>query len=141
MADKRPNIFAHGSYVGTTGYNNHTRNFFRALSNYFSIKVRNFTIGGGWEGYNDTPHDKESYIDDLDRKLLHQQSLWDNEKKLHHHPIYSNFENNIDHDINLVLSETDHHVYSVNGVDIKWNLWNEKFIEYYNQVIIHISNE
>jgi autotransporter strand-loop-strand O-heptosyltransferase len=125
MANKRPNIFAHGSYVGTTGYNNHTRNFFRALSDYFSIKVRNFTIGGGWEGYNDTPHDKESYIDDLDRKILHQQSLWDNEKKLHHHPIYSNFENNIDHDINLVLSETDHHYYYQNyqGPKIAYNVW------------------
>ena len=50
MADKRPNIFAHGSYVGTTGYSNHTRNFFRALSDYFLIKVRNFTIGAGWDG-------------------------------------------------------------------------------------------
>jgi autotransporter strand-loop-strand O-heptosyltransferase len=125
MAEKRPNIFAHGSYVGTTGYNNHTRNFFRALSNYFSIKVRNFTIGSGWEEYNDTPHDKEPYIDDLDRKTLYQQSLWDNEKKLHHHPIYSNFKNNIDHDINLVLCETDHHYFYENytGPKIAYNVW------------------
>lgn len=35
----------------------------------------------------------------------------------------------------------NHHVYSTDGVDIKWDLWNENFIEYYNQVIIHISNE
>lgn len=125
MADKRPNIFAHGSYVGTTGYNNHTRNFFRALSDYFLIKVRNFTIGAGWEGHNDTPHDKESYIDDLDRKILHQQSLWDNDKKLNHHPIYTNFENNFDHDINLVLSETDHHYYyqDYQGPKIAYNVW------------------
>lgn len=125
MADKRPNIFAHGSYVGTTGYNNHTRNFFRALSDYFLIKVRNFTIGGGWEGHNDTPHDKEPYIDDLDRKILHQQSLWDKDKKLIHHPIYTNFENNFDHDINLVLSETDHHYYyqDYQGPKIAYNVW------------------
>ena len=125
MADKRPNIFAHGSYVGTTGYNNHTRNFFRALSDYFSIKVRNFTIGAGWEGHNDTPHDKEPYIDDLDRKILVQQSLWDNKKNLHHRPIYSNFENSINHDINLVLSETDHHYYyqDYQGPKIAYNVW------------------
>lgn len=30
-------------------------------------------------------------------------------------------------------------VYSVDGIDIKWDLFNEHFIEYYNQVIIHIK--
>jgi FkbM family methyltransferase len=33
-----------------------------------------------------------------------------------------------------------HEVYSVDGVNIKWDLWNEHFIEYYNEVIIHIDN-
>lgn len=32
-------------------------------------------------------------------------------------------------------------VYSVDGVNIKWDLWNDHFIEYYNEVIIHISND
>ena len=31
-------------------------------------------------------------------------------------------------------------VYSTNGVNIKWDLWNDHFIEYYDQVIIHINN-
>jgi len=31
-------------------------------------------------------------------------------------------------------------VYSTDGVNIKWNLWNDHFIEYYDQVIIHINN-
>ena len=31
-------------------------------------------------------------------------------------------------------------VYSVDGINIKWDLWNEHFIEYYNEVIIHIDN-
>jgi FkbM family methyltransferase len=31
-------------------------------------------------------------------------------------------------------------IYSVDGVDIKWDLWNEQFIEYYNEVIIYIDN-
>jgi len=35
----------------------------------------------------------------------------------------------------------NHHVYSLDGVNIKWDLWNEHFIEYYNQVIIHINNQ
>jgi len=32
------------------------------------------------------------------------------------------------------------HVYSVDGVDIKWDLWNEHFLEYYKQVILYIDN-
>jgi len=35
----------------------------------------------------------------------------------------------------------NHHVYSVDGVDIKWDLWNEHFLEYYTEVIIHIDNK
>jgi len=32
-------------------------------------------------------------------------------------------------------------VYSVDGIDITWDLWNDHFIEYYQQVIFHISNK
>ena len=35
----------------------------------------------------------------------------------------------------------NHNVYSVDGIDIKWDLWNEHFIEYYNEVIIYINNK
>jgi FkbM family methyltransferase len=34
----------------------------------------------------------------------------------------------------------NHEVFSVDGVNIKWDLWNEHFIEYYNEVIIYIDN-
>jgi len=34
----------------------------------------------------------------------------------------------------------NHEVYSIDGVNIKWDLWNEHFIEYYSEVIIHIDN-
>ena len=33
----------------------------------------------------------------------------------------------------------DHSAYSLDGVDIKWDLWNDHFIEYYTEVIIHIN--
>ena len=32
-------------------------------------------------------------------------------------------------------------VFSIDGIDIKWDLWNEHFIEYYNEVIIYINNK
>ena len=34
----------------------------------------------------------------------------------------------------------NYEVYSIDNVNIKWNLWDENFLNYYNQVIIHIDN-
>jgi FkbM family methyltransferase len=31
-------------------------------------------------------------------------------------------------------------IYSIDNIDIKWDLWNEHFIEYYQEVIIYIDN-
>lgn len=31
-------------------------------------------------------------------------------------------------------------VFSVDGVNIKWDLWNEHFIQYYNEVIVYLDN-
>jgi len=41
---------------------------------------------------------------------------------------------------NILQEFKNYEVYSTNGVDIKWDLWNEHFIEYYNEVIIYIDN-
>ncbi len=34
----------------------------------------------------------------------------------------------------------NYEVYAVDGINIKWDLWNEHFIEYYNEIIIYINN-
>jgi len=31
-------------------------------------------------------------------------------------------------------------IFSVDGVDIKWDLWNDHFIEYYSEVIVYMDN-
>lgn len=35
---------------------------------------------------------------------------------------------------------SNYEIYSIDNVDIKWDLWNEHFLGYYKQVIIHIDN-
>ena len=35
---------------------------------------------------------------------------------------------------------SNYEIYSVDGVNIKWDLWNEHFIEFYNEIIIYIDN-
>lgn len=34
----------------------------------------------------------------------------------------------------------NHEVYSIDGVNIKWDLWNEHFLEYYHHILIYIDN-
>ena len=41
---------------------------------------------------------------------------------------------------NILPNFNNIEVFSVDGVDIKWDLWNDHFIEYYRQVIIYIDN-
>jgi autotransporter strand-loop-strand O-heptosyltransferase len=41
---------------------------------------------------------------------------------------------------NILPNFKNYEVYSYDGVNIKWDLWNEHFIEYYNEVIIYIDN-
>ena len=41
----------------------------------------------------------------------------------------------------LYLKEfSNYEIYSVNGVNIKWDLWNEHFIEFYSEIVIYIDN-
>ncbi len=39
-----------------------------------------------------------------------------------------------------LISHKSYEIYSVDGVNIKWDLWNEHFLEYYTEVIVHIDN-
>jgi glycosyltransferase involved in cell wall biosynthesis len=122
---RKPRIFAHCSYLGQTGYNNHTRDFFRALSKLVKIKVRTFTVGENWKGNNLTPHEYEPYITDLDRSLLYQQILWNSDGSLGDYPIYPSPEKEFIQDLNIVLCETNHHIFyqDYNGPKIAYNFW------------------
>jgi len=41
---------------------------------------------------------------------------------------------------NILKHFPNFHVYSLDGVDVKWDLWNEHFLEYYREVIFHFDN-
>jgi FkbM family methyltransferase len=40
-----------------------------------------------------------------------------------------------------LTSFSNYQVFSVDLIDIKWDLWNEHFIEYYKEVLIYINNK
>ena len=107
----KPKIYVHGSYIGTTGFNNHTRDFFRELSRYTQIKLRNFTVGNSWIGYNETPHDNEPYINETDKSMLYKQILHNSEGNLEDFTIYPDKSKEFFQDFNIILSETNHHIF------------------------------
>jgi FkbM family methyltransferase len=41
---------------------------------------------------------------------------------------------------NILPHFKNYRVFSIDGIDIGWDLWNEHFLEYYTEVIIHIDN-
>ena len=121
----KPKLYIHGSYIGNTGYNQHTRDFFRELSKQLQLKVRNFTVGKTWDGHNETPHNKELYINDVDKNILYEQVLWNSEGRRDNYKIYSNLSKEFTPDLNIVLCETDHHLFydSYKGPKIAYNVW------------------
>jgi autotransporter strand-loop-strand O-heptosyltransferase len=120
-----PKIFAHGSYIGNTGYNNHTREFFRHLSKHSEIKFRNFTVGSSWKSMNEEPHNDEYYFNETDRKLLYQQVLWNTDKTRSDYKMYQDPSKEFKPDVNIVLCETNHHLFYDNyyGPKIAYNVW------------------
>ena len=120
-----PKLKVHCSYIGTTGYNHHSRDFFRKLSEKIDLKIRNFTIGKNWNWPNNEPHNGESYLNSLDKHLLTEQTLWVNETDREEFSIYSKHVNEFEHNIDLVLNETNHYYFydSYDKPKIAYNVW------------------
>jgi autotransporter strand-loop-strand O-heptosyltransferase len=120
-----PKLKVHCSYIGTTGYNHHSRDFFRKLSEKIDLKIRNFTIGKNWNWPNNEPHNEEPYLNSLDKQLLTEQTLWSNETDRKEFSIYSKHANEFEHNIDLVLNETNHYYFydSYDKLKIAYNVW------------------
>jgi len=118
-------ILGHASYVGNTGYNAHSKGFFRALSKKVQTKVRNFSIGPNWSGYegkNNNPHGTD--VNDLDKNVLISQSLFDADRNLNDFPIY-NYDGSYVPDINIILNSVNHYYFyqSYKGPKIGYVVW------------------
>ena len=97
-------IKCHGAYLGFTGFNHHTRGFFRSLSKHAKVYVRNFTLDAKLD----------SYLNDLDKQILSEQTLWSNFKN---DRIWSDFplpwnstylDNDTGEKIHLITAENNH---------------------------------
>jgi FkbM family methyltransferase len=120
-------IKAHTSIIGETGYNCHSRNFFKALNSLpdLGVQVRNWTVGSTWEGYNnDEPHNSEYYIDYELKAMLTQQTL-KTATGSQDFPLYQNYPNLIKPDVHIVLNDVNHDYFNDTyiGPKIAYNVW------------------
>jgi hypothetical protein len=69
-------VRAHTCYLGTTGYSAHAREFFRRLSKYVDLRVRNYT----WDS-------DPMYLNDIDFKIIDKITLRTPEGKDEDFPI------------------------------------------------------
>ncbi len=119
-----PNIKAHTSIIGDTGYNCHSRNFFKALNKIYPVQVRNWTIGSTWKGHSDEPHNDEYYMDAELREMLTWQTLGtpDGHKDF---PIYGKYPYSGEPDVHIVLNDNIHPYFSedIPHPSIAYNVW------------------
>jgi len=118
-------VKAHTSIIGDTGYNTHSRNFFKSLNKLFQVQVRNWTVGSSWVGYmNDEPHNNEYYIDDELKRILVEQTLGtpNGDEEF---PLYKNYENVGNPDVHIVLNDNSHRYFyeDYSGKKIAYNVW------------------
>lgn len=119
-------VFAHAPYVGTSGYNSHCQNFFRKLSEYQKLKIRNFTVGKNWQASNfssQEPHGKD--IDNLDKSLIGLQTLWNPKGDLEDFEIHGFKKSDFNYDVNIILSEVNHYYFyqDYKGPKIAYTVW------------------
>lgn len=115
-------VKCHGSYLGINGFNAHTRNAFRGLSKYAKVYVRNFSVDD---------HNINSYINDVDKEILSEQTLWTKWKDLsirQDYPFIWNddyLDKNVGEKINLILAENYHYYFFDNyyGPKIAYTVW------------------
>lgn len=118
-------VKAHTSIIGDTGYNCHSRNFFKSLHKLLPVQVRNFTIGSSWKGYNNgEPHNDEYYIDDHLKKMMVEQTL-NTPSGREEFPLYLNYKNEGTPDLHIVLNDTNHPYFydKYMGKKIAYNVW------------------
>ena len=117
-------VVAHTSFLGHTGYNNHSRNFFTHLNKNIPVRVRNYT------------YTKDlTYLRPEERALLIEQKWTDPPHKIGT-PFKPNPNDTI---VNIVLNES-HHYYFYDQYDspmIAYNVWEatKQIPEYFNRIL------
>jgi autotransporter strand-loop-strand O-heptosyltransferase len=120
----RINVVGHTSFLGHTGYNNHSRSFFTHLNKHFPTRIRNYTY----------EHDL-SYLTEEQKHMIIEQT-WDRAPFKVGVPFVKNKDTTY---VNIVLNES-HHYYFYDKYEspmIAYNVWEatKQIPEYFNRIL------
>jgi len=117
-------VYAHTSFLGHTGYNNHSKNFFTNLNKYIPTRVRNYTYC-----------DDLSYLKPEELSLLVEQKWNDPPYKIGS-PFVRDPEATL---VNIVLNESHHYFFydEYESPMIAYNVWEatKQIPEYFNRIL------
>ena len=117
-------VVAHTSYLGHTGYNNHSKNFFSNLNKYIPTRVRNYTIC-----------DDLSYLTKEQHDIIIEQKF-DSAPWKAGTPFNPNPD---DLKVNIVLNESHHYFFydHYESPMIAYNVWEatKQIPEYFNRIL------
>ncbi len=119
-------VKSHTSFLGKSGYNNHSKHFFTELDKYIDVYIRNFSMDGctlfdGKDGSKtvDIKNNsiilnwhKDSSVKEEEQKILYEQTYFTTQHDRNDLPINNkifNEDNKIP--INIVLNEVDHYYF------------------------------
>ena len=130
-------VRAHTCYLGKTGYAAHARSFFRELSKYVDLRVRNYT----WDNSPD-------YLNDIDYRIIDTITLNNGEKDidynivdgLSNYPWVNTNPSNFKQDIDIVLMDMNHYYFYEeysSQVKIAYTVWESTELpeEFFNQLL------
>jgi autotransporter strand-loop-strand O-heptosyltransferase len=129
-------VRAHTCYLGKTGYAAHSRSFFRELSKYVDLRIRNYT----WD-------DNPNYLNEIDFGIIDKITLNDGGKDRdypisHGLPNYNWLKSGKDfqQDVDIVLMDTDHYYFYEeynSKVKIAYTVWESTELpqNFFNQLL------
>lgn len=137
MFDK---IIAHTSFIGETGYANHSRNFFTALNKIIPVKIRNFSVGKSWKGIGrGNPHDEEWYLTEEHKNMLYKQTCLTNRGREDFYIYGGDKRVEEGNNLHIVLNEANHYYFydNYNGPKIAYNVWESTLYDenFYNKLL------
>jgi autotransporter strand-loop-strand O-heptosyltransferase len=131
-------VRAHTCYLGKTGFAAHSRGFFRELSKYVDLRVRNYT----WD-------DKPDYLDSVDESIIDTITLSNGENSQSDYPIEHSFPNrnwlhsnaeDFTPDVDIVLMDINHYYFYeeyTSPIKIAFTVWESTELEegFFNQLL------
>lgn len=131
-------ILGHTAFIGNSGFNFFSQNFFRTLGSKNDLKLRNFPVGKNWKNLIDYSDPHQNDLSPSDKKLIGIQTLWNLEGKLQDFDIHNFNRSSFFPDVDIVLCDVNHYYFydDYKGPKVAYTIWeNTQYpVRFFNQL-------